>query len=212
MSNEPDFDSDEDAGDGDEERRRAAEATVAYLCGALRFFGVEKVVAAFEDTYDDLSIDVPVYQPALPGDLPFGLAGRLGQLWDAFLPRRWEYEEGISGTITIDVASGKVTRQARRREEHGRGGDGVNRPPGAGSKGREGGGKQWRSSNPQRDTGLAAMVAAAQPGDHGVLADWIEEYLRARRPRRRPAVRPRRPARRRRAAANHLRRVPLPST
>ena len=28
-----------------------------------------------------------------------------------------------------------------------------------------------------RDTGLAAMVAAAQPGDHGVVADWIEEYL-----------------------------------
>jgi hypothetical protein len=28
-----------------------------------------------------------------------------------------------------------------------------------------------------RDTGLAAMVAAAQPGDHGVVADWIEDYL-----------------------------------
>ena len=28
-----------------------------------------------------------------------------------------------------------------------------------------------------RDTGLAVMVATAQPGDHGVVADWIEEYL-----------------------------------
>ena len=28
-----------------------------------------------------------------------------------------------------------------------------------------------------RDTGLAAMIAAAEPGDHGVVADWIEEYL-----------------------------------
>ena len=29
----------------------------------------------------------------------------------------------------------------------------------------------------ERDTGLAAMLAAAGPGDHGVVADWIEEYL-----------------------------------
>ena len=28
-----------------------------------------------------------------------------------------------------------------------------------------------------RDTGLAAMFAAAEPGDHGIVADWIEEYL-----------------------------------
>ena len=28
-----------------------------------------------------------------------------------------------------------------------------------------------------RDTGLAAMLASAQPGDHVVLADWIEEHL-----------------------------------
>ena len=27
------------------------------------------------------------------------------------------------------------------------------------------------------DTGLANMVLAAQPGDHGVIADWIEEHL-----------------------------------
>ena len=29
----------------------------------------------------------------------------------------------------------------------------------------------------ERDTGPAAMLAAAEPGDHGVVADWIEEYL-----------------------------------
>ena len=28
------------------------------------------------------------------------------------------------------------------------------------------------------DTGLAAMLAAAQPGDHGVVADWIDDHLR----------------------------------
>ena len=27
------------------------------------------------------------------------------------------------------------------------------------------------------DTGLATMVVTAQPGDHGVVADWIEENL-----------------------------------
>jgi hypothetical protein len=112
VSNAPYFDPDEDETDPsgeDEERRREAAATVAYLCGALRFFGVQKVVAAFGDTYGDLSIDVPAFQPALPGDLPFGLASRLGQLWDAFLPRRWEDEEGSSGTIAVDVVTGKVT-------------------------------------------------------------------------------------------------------
>jgi len=30
----------------------------------------------------------------------------------------------------------------------------------------------------EADTGLGAMVAAAQPGDHAVLADWVEEHLR----------------------------------
>ena len=28
-----------------------------------------------------------------------------------------------------------------------------------------------------RDTGLANMILAAQPGDHGVVADWIEDHL-----------------------------------
>ena len=28
-----------------------------------------------------------------------------------------------------------------------------------------------------RDTGLANMILAAQPGDHGVIADWIEDHL-----------------------------------
>jgi hypothetical protein len=33
--------------------------------------------------------------------------------------------------------------------------------------------KTW----PDRDTGLAGMLAATQPGDHGVLADWVQEHL-----------------------------------
>ncbi len=33
------------------------------------------------------------------------------------------------------------------------------------------------SSTLDRDTGLANMVLAAQPGDHGVVADWIEDNL-----------------------------------
>lgn len=40
--------------------------------------------------------------------------------------------------------------------------------------------KKKRSAEPgvAEDTGLGAMVAAAQKGDHVVLADWIEEHLR----------------------------------
>ena len=33
------------------------------------------------------------------------------------------------------------------------------------------------TSTLDRDTGLANMILAAQAGDHGVIADWIEENL-----------------------------------
>ena len=33
------------------------------------------------------------------------------------------------------------------------------------------------TSTLDRDTGLANMILAAQPGDHGVVADWIEDHL-----------------------------------
>ena len=109
MSNVPDDEDDEYSIDLDreeQERRRKAEIVVAYLAEVLRFFRVEKVVAAFNGFDDASSIDVPVYHPPLGGDIPFGLASRIGRLWDDLLPSNWEW--GSSGTITIDVITGKV--------------------------------------------------------------------------------------------------------
>lgn len=32
-------------------------------------------------------------------------------------------------------------------------------------------------SSPLPNTGLAALLAVAQPGEHGILADWVQEHL-----------------------------------
>jgi hypothetical protein len=107
MSNAPDEDRTEREREV-QERWRDTEAVIAYLSGALRFFGVEKVVVKFIGGFGDASIDVPVYTPPLAGDLPFGLASRIGRLWDSFLPPRVADGSDWLGTLTIDVTAGKI--------------------------------------------------------------------------------------------------------
>ena len=94
-------------------QRWQAEVTFVYLCGALRFFGVEKVVAPFHE-YDSESCYGPwvgevACHPPLPDLLPFGLADRIRQLLEPFIPGGVSSNDCSWGTFTLDVASAMLT-------------------------------------------------------------------------------------------------------
>ena len=99
------------------EQKRKAEARVAYLCVALRFFGVEKVTAKFDGYGDDGSIEKAVFHPSLPGDLPFGLPDQIKGSWEPFMTSGWEINAGSFGTLTLDVATAKVLEEIEHRDE-----------------------------------------------------------------------------------------------
>ena len=96
---------------------------VAYLCVALRFFGVETVTAAFDAYGDEGSIEKSVYEPPLRAELPFGLVEEVDTMWISFRTTGWGINPppngGLDGTLTLDVAKGEVVETffERRPEE-----------------------------------------------------------------------------------------------
>ena len=57
---------------------------VAYLCGALRFFGVEKITVEFDAYGDEGSMKEAVFHPPVRDELPFGLLEELNSGWIGF--------------------------------------------------------------------------------------------------------------------------------
>jgi hypothetical protein len=93
---------------------RYAGRKVAYLCGALRFLGVEKVTAAFDAYGDEGSIKEAVFVPPVRDELPFGLVEEIGTMWTSFRTSGWGRDApntGLDGILTLDVVTGKVVEE-----------------------------------------------------------------------------------------------------
>ena len=100
-----------------QKRQQIAEKEIIYLCGALRFFGVEKVSQEWDGFGDDGQFEASVFHPPLPSDLPFGLGDAIDLLWHPFFPPGCEINVGWFGTLTLDVATGKVAVHLEWRDE-----------------------------------------------------------------------------------------------
>ena len=124
MSNAPNDDPEEMRAGYERERerqRRYAEKQVTHLCGALRFFGVEKVTAAFDAYGDEGSIKESVCEPPIQGDLPFGLIEQMDYWWTSFRSTGWgsnfSPNAGLDGVLVLDVVTGKVVEEFEVRQE-----------------------------------------------------------------------------------------------
>ena len=100
-----------------ERLQREAKSKAVYLSGALRFFGVEKVSQEWDGFGDDRQFEASVFHPPLPSDLPFGLGDAIDLLWHPFFPPGCEINVGWVGTLTLDVATGKVAVDLEFRVE-----------------------------------------------------------------------------------------------
>ena len=74
-----------------------------------------RYAATFDGTNDSGSVKKPVFHPSPAVELPFGLAEELRRCW--WLPSGWEINAGSSGTLTLDVATGKVSVDIEWRDE-----------------------------------------------------------------------------------------------
>ena len=99
-----------------EELKRNAESRVAYLCGAMRFFGVERVYWTF-DGPSEPATEGATFDPPVRDQLPFGLGNAVDEIWGDLLPAGWQSNAGMFGTLTLAVASGKVIDDIEIREE-----------------------------------------------------------------------------------------------
>lgn len=94
------------------QQKRHLRKRAAYLCVALRFFGVEKVTAAFDAYGDEGSIKESVYEPPLRAELPFGLIEEVDAMWTSFRTTGWGINPppngGLDGTLILDVAKGEI--------------------------------------------------------------------------------------------------------
>jgi hypothetical protein len=89
------------------ERRWAAQQRIDYALDALRFLGVEKVTVEFDGHSDEGELKNLQFLPP-PAGPPEGLEHLLEDALGDMLPGGWKIEAGSFGTITLDVASGKV--------------------------------------------------------------------------------------------------------
>ena len=69
-------------------QKRYNRKKVAYLCGALRFFGVEKVTVEFDAYGDEGSMKEAVFEPPVQAELPFGLLDELNSGWITVPPSK----------------------------------------------------------------------------------------------------------------------------
>ena len=103
------------------QQRRFAGKKITYLCGALRFLGVEKVTVAFDAYGDEGSIKEAVFEPPVLDDLPFGLLEELNFGWVSFRTTGWGWnfspDAGLDGTLVLDVATGEVVEEFEHRDE-----------------------------------------------------------------------------------------------
>ena len=93
-------------------QRGYAGKKVAYLCGALRFLGVKKVMVAFDAYGDEGSIKEAVCEPPIQAELPFGLLEEMNFWWISFRTTGWGWNFSpnayLDGTLVLDVATGEV--------------------------------------------------------------------------------------------------------
>ena len=96
-------------------QRQYAGKKVAYLCGALRFLGVERVTVAFDAYGDEGSIKEAVFEPPIRDEMPFGLLEELNYGWVSFRTTGWGWNFSpnayLDGTLVLDVATGEVVEQ-----------------------------------------------------------------------------------------------------
>ncbi len=105
----------------EEKRTTSAAAALRYASGALRLMGVARVVAAFDGAGDSGAIESVRFDPPPPAGVPDGLAEVIENALYKLLPGGFEINEGSSGTITLDTATGrtKVDQQWNEPEEYG---------------------------------------------------------------------------------------------
>jgi hypothetical protein len=88
------------------EREKHVGRVIRYLLPALRFLGVREVIVGYDGAGDDGQIQRPDFTPESPIGYPEGLADLIEEATGYLLPGGWEINEGSSGHLLIDVASG----------------------------------------------------------------------------------------------------------
>lgn len=96
--------------------REDALADLAKVRKALARLGVHTVTIVYEGYGDSGCIEKIVFEPQ-PKKLTRNIPARIEKAAYQLLPEGWEINEGSSGTLTIDIRSGKIEREHSWRVE-----------------------------------------------------------------------------------------------